>query len=304
MVLPALLLGALAPTVKLVQPTPVTCGMACCEASGVCYCEEHYANDLRSESRAERNDAPFVTLEAAKLRPAYEANCAACHGSDGKGTEFNKTAKVKAPDLKSHYTMGLADGEIFYVITNGIKTSKLPAYKLKASDRERWQLVHYVKHLGMNEDEHAAMTGAAGATQDVALRFKPVVGDKSFACGQSYEGIGTPASKITPTDFRFYVRNGQACAVTSFNFGRRTCGAVRVSFLLITFPLAVPQSILRLAGVPWSVVTRPGFFQKTACYIERIVLGLSYAKKRAMKTTRSALLSNRYTTKLWPWPSV
>jgi uncharacterized repeat protein (TIGR04052 family) len=81
----------------------------------------------------------------------------------------------------------------------------MPAYKLKMSDRERWQAVHYVKHLSMSEDEHAAMTD--GARQSVTLRFKPMVGDKAFACGESYEGIGTTNSKITPTDFRFYVHN-------------------------------------------------------------------------------------------------
>jgi uncharacterized repeat protein (TIGR04052 family) len=34
-----------------------------------------------------------------------------------------------------------------------------------------------------------------------------MVGDKAFACGQSYDNIGTTNSKITPTDFRFYVHN-------------------------------------------------------------------------------------------------
>ena len=146
-----------------------------------------------------------ATLENGKV--LFEQNCAGCHGKDGKGTEHNQTAKIKVPDFKSHYVMGLTDGEIFYVITNGIKTSGMPAYKLKASERERWQMVHYVKHFGMTEEEHAGMTGATGATQDVALRFKPMVGDKPFACGQSYENIGTTNSKITPTDFRFYVHN-------------------------------------------------------------------------------------------------
>ncbi len=152
-----------------------------------------------------RNPVEHSTANIENGKALYEANCAGCHGADGKGEKYNKTAKVKVPDLSTHYVMNLTEGEIFYVITHGIKTSGMPGYKLKASDRERWQLVHYVKHFGMNEDDHAAMPG--GATQEVALRFKPVVGDKSFTCGQSYEGIGSTNSKITPTDFRFYVHN-------------------------------------------------------------------------------------------------
>lgn len=39
------------------------------------------------------------------------------------------------------------------------------------------------------------------------LRFAATVGDQPFACGQSYSGIGTTASTITPTDFRLFVYN-------------------------------------------------------------------------------------------------
>lgn len=53
----------------------------------------------------------------------------------------------------------------------------------------------------------ALLTQAASAQQDrkVSIRFAAVVGDQPFACGNSYEGIGATASKITPSDFRFYV---------------------------------------------------------------------------------------------------
>lgn len=152
-----------------------------------------------------RNPVEHSTANIENGKALYEENCAGCHAADGKGEQYNKKAKIKVPDLHSHYVMNLTDGEIFYVITHGIKTSGMPGYKLKTSNRERWQLVHYVKHFGMTEDDHAAMTG--GATQEVALRFKPVVGDKPFTCGQSYENIGSTNSKITPTDFRFYVHN-------------------------------------------------------------------------------------------------
>lgn len=47
----------------------------------------------------------------------------------------------------------------------------------------------------------------AEAQQDrkVSIRFAAMVGDKPFACGQSYEGIGASGSRVTPSDFRFYV---------------------------------------------------------------------------------------------------
>ena len=46
---------------------------------------------------------------------------------------------------------------------------------------------------------------AQSDTKKIAVDFKAVVGDREFACGESYESIGTSESTVTPTDFRFYV---------------------------------------------------------------------------------------------------
>lgn len=177
------------------------------QLSGASAHEGHKKGHAPASAKRLRNPVPHTTQNIENGKALYEANCAVCHGADGKGTEYNKKAKIKVPDLTSHYVMNLTDGEIFYVETNGIKTSGMPAFKLKTSDRERWQMVHYVKHFGMTAEDHAAMTEASGAMQEVALRFKPMVGDRPFACGQSYDDIGTTNSKITPTDFRLYVHN-------------------------------------------------------------------------------------------------
>lgn len=45
------------------------------------------------------------------------------------------------------------------------------------------------------------------APLDVAITFKPMVGDKAFACGQTYTGLGTTGSTYEPKDFRLYIHN-------------------------------------------------------------------------------------------------
>lgn len=53
-----------------------------------------------------------------------------------------------------------------------------------------------------------AQAGSVSAADDglkVALAFDAVVGGKPFACGQSYDRIGSTQSTITPSDLRFYV---------------------------------------------------------------------------------------------------
>jgi uncharacterized repeat protein (TIGR04052 family) len=48
---------------------------------------------------------------------------------------------------------------------------------------------------------------ASAEDRTVTIRFQAMVGKEKFACGKSYEGIGTTNSRITPRDFRLYVHN-------------------------------------------------------------------------------------------------
>lgn len=52
-----------------------------------------------------------------------------------------------------------------------------------------------------------AVSAMAQASTDVTINFAAVVGDKAFDCKETYEGIGTTKSKMTVSDFRFFVEN-------------------------------------------------------------------------------------------------
>lgn len=49
--------------------------------------------------------------------------------------------------------------------------------------------------------------GPEAPARRVTLRFAAVVGTRPFACGQSYDSVGRSHSRITPTDFRFFVQS-------------------------------------------------------------------------------------------------
>jgi len=51
------------------------------------------------------------------------------------------------------------------------------------------------------------VSGAWAADRQVAVRFQAVVGAEKFACGQTYAGVGTTKSTLSPRDFRFYVHD-------------------------------------------------------------------------------------------------
>jgi hypothetical protein len=52
---------------------------------------------------------------------------------------------------------GLTPGEIYWVVTNGIKASEMPAFHTKMDEQERWQTVLYVQHL-RGEHQHGDHT--------------------------------------------------------------------------------------------------------------------------------------------------
>jgi len=51
----------------------------------------------------------------------------------------------------------------------------------------------------------ATLFAQGGGTKKVSIQFRPMVGAEPFACGRSYQGIGTSKETITPSDFAFYI---------------------------------------------------------------------------------------------------
>ena len=55
----------------------------------------------------------------------------------------------KAPDMWLPETQSLLDGEIFYIIENGIRLTGMPAWggTGRDDDSETWELVLFIRHL-------------------------------------------------------------------------------------------------------------------------------------------------------------
>jgi mono/diheme cytochrome c family protein len=90
---------------------------------------------------------PDVLAEA---RAHFADHCASCHGNDGSGqTEIGQHLYPKAPDMRQTDTQSLSDGELFYIIHNGVRLTGMPAWgdDSPAEDQESWKLVHFIRHL-------------------------------------------------------------------------------------------------------------------------------------------------------------
>jgi mono/diheme cytochrome c family protein len=103
----------------------------------------------RSERQAP-NPVPATPEVLAEARAHFADHCASCHGNDGSGqTEIGQHLYPKAPDMRQADTQSLSDGELFYIIHNGIRLTGMPAWGDAAPDEDQdsWKLVHFIRHL-------------------------------------------------------------------------------------------------------------------------------------------------------------
>ena len=105
------------------------------------------------EARQQENPwaGPRATPEVmAGARAHWADHCATCHANDGDGqTEIGQNLYPKAPDMRLAATQNLTDGELYYIIRNGVRLTGMPAWgdpRLKQDD-ESWQLVLFIRHL-------------------------------------------------------------------------------------------------------------------------------------------------------------
>ena len=53
-----------------------------------------------------------------------------------------------APDMREPSTQQMTDGELFYIIENGIRLSGMPAWGTPGGDeQDSWKLVRFIRHL-------------------------------------------------------------------------------------------------------------------------------------------------------------
>lgn len=101
-------------------------------------------------AREAKNPVPSSLEILAEGREHFADHCASCHGNDGRGqTEIGRNLYPKAPDMWLPETQSLSDGELFYIIENGVRLTGMPAWGTgKPEDaRDSWELVHFIRHL-------------------------------------------------------------------------------------------------------------------------------------------------------------
>jgi mono/diheme cytochrome c family protein len=114
---------------------------------------------IPSESRDARNPLPGGPQAIAAGLAHWADHCAICHANDGSGkTEMGRGLYPRPPDMRRGETQRLTDGELFYIIENGVRLTGMPAWGGEGSAEGSWQLVHFIRHLpDLTADEKERM---------------------------------------------------------------------------------------------------------------------------------------------------
>jgi len=106
---------------------------------------------MPSSARDAKNrviNTPDVQRDA---RLHFADHCAICHGNDGSGeTAMGHGLYPKPPDLRGAQTQERTDGEIFWIIENGVRLTGMPAFGgggELGNSQDSWKLVHFIRHL-------------------------------------------------------------------------------------------------------------------------------------------------------------
>jgi mono/diheme cytochrome c family protein len=115
---------------------------------------------IPSNARAEHNPLSATEENLYDSRMHFADHCATCHANDGSGNSMiGQGLYPKPPDLRLPETQKLSDGELFWIIENGVRFTGMPAFGgHHGTDQDSWKLVLFVRHLTqLSEEEKVQM---------------------------------------------------------------------------------------------------------------------------------------------------
>ena len=115
-----------------------------------------------------------------------DVNCASCHGKDGK------PLKAGARDFRQGEHMQLfSDSQWFWRVSEGVKGTKMKAWKSKLSEDDRWKVIAYESTFGLKGMEYSV---AQNKWVPEGMADAPAAEE---AAAPAAEGAAAPAAEET-----------------------------------------------------------------------------------------------------------
>jgi mono/diheme cytochrome c family protein len=141
---------------------------------------------IPGNERRQKNPLQGNSEALARGREYFMTQCASCHGIDGGGrTRIGTNLYPRVPDLRLDTTQRLTDGEIYYIIENGVQLTGTPAWGSahRHSGSDSWELVLFIRSLRPITQREAYQQSNLAAT----VHYVGYVG--SQACEKCHQEI-------------------------------------------------------------------------------------------------------------------
>jgi mono/diheme cytochrome c family protein len=101
------------------------------------------------KAAAVKNPVPANPASIKKGQQNYNKACQHCHGDNAKGdgplAPKNPSPANLTDDKWDH---GSSDGEIYFIIANGIKDSEMKGVRSEMTATDMWHIVNYLRSIG------------------------------------------------------------------------------------------------------------------------------------------------------------
>lgn len=131
-----------------------------------------FALDRAIEKRAPVQTNPFSRPE--DIRDGltlYRRSCVGCHGARGvPESTLGRGLNPPAPDLTLSFVRGMHDGELFWIVSNGIRMTGMPAFSPSYTPDEIWKIVAFIRHMPDMSREEQQVLKADRDDSDLSLQ--------------------------------------------------------------------------------------------------------------------------------------
>lgn len=96
-----------------------------------------------------KNPSPDTPETVQTGKEHFQHHCQICHGLDGHNTGVPFAANMSPPvaDLGDKKIQDYTDGQLKWIIQNGIRFTGMPSWKGILEDDEMWAIVRYLRRL-------------------------------------------------------------------------------------------------------------------------------------------------------------
>jgi mono/diheme cytochrome c family protein len=118
------------------------------------------------------NPLPQTDEVVSQGQQVFVSSCAQCHGADARGdTQVGRSMYPPAMDLTSAHVQHWSDGELYWIIRNGVRLTGMPAWQSSISENDTWKLARFIHNLSRvdaasNSPAAGSQTQTAASTQD------------------------------------------------------------------------------------------------------------------------------------------